>query len=252
MSGQPVPGTAHCPNCGANVSLDSVKCSYCQAVLARSACPSCFGAIFQGMKFCPNCGSHVNRANADAVRNLDCPRCGKALSPSRIGGTRIDECTNCGGIWLDQETFDQICRDAERQEIIPINPNQIEKRELEPVSQSARMYMPCPVCGNLMLRKNYAGCSGVIVDWCRPHGTWFDHQELQQIINFIKSGGLQDARKKETDKLHEEQERLRALQYGESLEQGADQDRSLFRGSVPANSLLSVIIIILRRIFGSG
>jgi Zn-finger nucleic acid-binding protein len=43
--------------------------------------------------------------------------------------------------------------------------------------------------------------SGVIVDVCRQHGVWFDRDELQRIIEFIRSGGLQRARQMEKEEL---------------------------------------------------
>jgi Zn-finger nucleic acid-binding protein len=246
------PKSLHCPNCGANVSLDRTQCNYCKAALSLTACPFCFGPVFRGMKYCPNCGTAVDRTSMASDKKLNCPRCGHLLAPARISGVRIDECQVCGGIWLDKAVFQTICDHAEKGETIPIHPDQVEKVELKPVSESERLYIPCPVCGDLMLRKNYAGGSGVIVDWCRLHGTWFDRQELQQIINFIKSGGLQATRKREMDKLHEEQERLRDLQYGKDLEQGYALGHEDYREMTEGTSLLSAVVAILRRIFSDG
>ncbi len=44
-----------------------------------------------------------------------------------------------------------------------------------------------------MLPRNYARKSGVVVDVCLPHGVWFDATELEQIIIFVQSGGLDRA-----------------------------------------------------------
>jgi hypothetical protein len=44
-----------------------------------------------------------------------------------------------------------------------------------------------------MHRKNFGKRSGVIVDWCGAHGTWFDKDELAQIAAFIAAGGLREA-----------------------------------------------------------
>ena len=46
-------------------------------------------------------------------------------------------------------------------------------------------------------RINFAKCSGVIVDVCKGHGTWFDRDELTRIVEFIRGGGLDAARAKE-------------------------------------------------------
>jgi hypothetical protein len=42
----------------------------------------------------------------------------------------------------------------------------------------------------MMHRKNFARISGVILDWCRPHGTWLDANELEQISAFVVAGGM--------------------------------------------------------------
>jgi len=59
-----------------------------------------------------------------------------------------------------------------------------------------------------MHRVNFANVSGVIVDSCRRHGTWFDEQELHRIVHFIRSGGVEVARKREMAQLESERRRL--------------------------------------------
>jgi len=41
-----------------------------------------------------------------------------------------------------------------------------------------------------MQRKNFAGHSGVVVDWCGSHGTWLDAHEMEDIAAFVLEGGL--------------------------------------------------------------
>ena len=66
-------------------------------------------------------------------------------------------------------------------------------------------YIPCPECAVLMNRKNFGGTSGVVVDVCKKHGTWFDEGELPRVIAFVAGGGLERARAREAA----EAERLR-------------------------------------------
>src|SRR5262249_51132842 len=73
-------------------------------------------------------------------------------------------------------------------------------------------YIPCPQCGQLMNRMNFARCSGVIVDVCKGHGTWFDHDELREIVEFIRTGGLELSREKEKRELEFERAQLRMEQ----------------------------------------
>ena len=51
-----------------------------------------------------------------------------------------------------------------------------------------------------MNRVNFARCSGVIVDICKQHGTWFDRDELSRIVEFIHGGGLNASRAERKDR----------------------------------------------------
>jgi hypothetical protein len=48
-----------------------------------------------------------------------------------------------------------------------------------------------------MHRRNFGRTSGIIVDVCSKHGTWFDAGELSRILTFVSSGGLAAAREAE-------------------------------------------------------
>jgi hypothetical protein len=50
-------------------------------------------------------------------------------------------------------------------------------------------YLNCPVCGRTMNRQNFLKRSGVIVDQCLHHGTWFDSDEAQRAAEFVAAGG---------------------------------------------------------------
>jgi Zn-finger nucleic acid-binding protein len=63
-----------------------------------------------------------------------------------------------------------------------------------------------------MNRVNFAHCSGVIVDVCKGHGTWFDQDELTEIVAFIRAGGLEASRAREKLQIEEERRRLRQEQ----------------------------------------
>jgi Zn-finger nucleic acid-binding protein len=76
-----------------------------------------------------------------------------------------------------------------------------------------RAYIPCSECGKLMNPKNFSGCSGIVMDWCRNHGCWFDRNELQQIVLFIRNGGLRKAREHEQFQLKEQEDRVRREEF---------------------------------------
>jgi Zn-finger nucleic acid-binding protein len=59
------------------------------------------------------------------------------------------------------------------------------------------MYVQCPLCHVSMNRVNFGKLSGVIVDVCRKHGTWFDAGELTRAVGFAANGGLKKAKARE-------------------------------------------------------
>jgi Zn-finger nucleic acid-binding protein len=44
----------------------------------------------------------------------------------------------------------------------------------------------CPVCKALMYRRTWGGHSGVIVDRCEQHGTWYDTGEVEKVREYIR------------------------------------------------------------------
>jgi len=72
---------------------------------------------------------------------------------------------------------------------------------------SSKMYVKCPSCKTLMNRRQFAAGSGVIVDVCKQHGTFFDVGELPAIIDFVMQGGLEKAERAEIERLRNEARR---------------------------------------------
>ena len=68
-----------------------------------------------------------------------------------------------------------------------------------------------------MNRVNFARCSGVVVDVCKAHGTWFDRDELRRIVEFIRAGGLEQARAFELDQLERERRALTAERQRDAI-----------------------------------
>lgn len=68
-------------------------------------------------------------------------------------------------------------------------------------------YLPCPLCHATMNRANFGKVSGVIVDVCRKHGTWFDAGELTRIVAFVAGGGLEKSRQRESAERRAEERR---------------------------------------------
>jgi Zn-finger nucleic acid-binding protein len=210
----------HCPNCGAQAHPEEASCNYCNSPLATVSCPKCFEKMFVGMSHCPWCGTTPQREIQPDQKQLPCPRCQKPMQNLLIGSSPLRECLNCGGLWVAVEIFEKLRQTQEEQEAVLGFENMGSFIAASNGKKSVRLYIPCPVCGNMMNRTNFAGCSGVIVDWCKTHGTWFDNQELHQIVRFIQGGGLKKSREREKENLRAEQMRLR-LQQQELIRQEA-------------------------------
>jgi Zn-finger nucleic acid-binding protein len=189
------PATLHCPECGAPADASAAECAHCHAHLATVPCPHCFGLVFLGTEDCPHCGRTVAlQAAEDGAAELACPRCAGELRPVRIGASRLLECAECGGLWVDNDTFLAICAERDRQAEVGTSSTLGASRPAASRGGAANVrvkYLRCPVCRAMMDRVNFARVSGVVVDVCADHGTWFDLNELHRIVDFIGAGGLE-------------------------------------------------------------
>ena len=189
--------------CGAAVSTQAVRCDHCGARLATVACPSCFGMMFVGEKFCSHCGARADRVETAAAKPELCPRCRVEMNAVVVGGSNLRECPRCEGIWADADTLHQICEDKEKQSAVLGVAAHVAAADTVELEANIH-YIPCPVCGELMNRVNFAHCSHVIVNVCAKHGTWFDRDELRRMVEFIRAGGLENARAQEIADLDRE------------------------------------------------
>jgi Zn-finger nucleic acid-binding protein len=202
-------GMLACPNCGAAAASDAVSCGYCHAQLATVACAACFGMSFAGASHCAHCGASLSSLAAAPAGERRCPRCSNLLGVMAIGAAILEECGGCGGLWVDVKSFERLIADRSTSSAYVGMGSASIAPSHEAHETTTLRYVPCPDCKKLMQRVNFARCSGVIVDVCKGHGTWFDRDELRQILEFVRAGGLDAARAKEKDQLDHERQRLK-------------------------------------------
>ena len=185
-------------------------------IVACTACKSRFEAAGYRDVLCPSCGSIAQQAS---VR--PCPRCELPLEGRQVSDLVIDECSGCRGLFLDDVAIQRVLEDQgqTRAEALLAALPRVEHHPLP--RAGAKMYIKCPACSTVMNRKLFATGSGVIVDVCRKHGTFFDAGELPAIIEFVQRGGLVEAAKKDAKRKAErderdrlEAERVRAMSGG--------------------------------------
>lgn len=149
-------------------------------------CSHCLRSYNRDLPACPFCGGE-NPRGKPVPEVLHCPRCRKELERREFRQEELDVCPKCAGFWLDTDEFHNLSseRDVYTDDSIP-------RRFRKAPVRAKDAYLPCPVCGDLMTRKNFKTISGVLIDLCRHHGVWLDAGELDQIRCFIANGGLQE------------------------------------------------------------
>ena len=172
--------------------------------------------MFVGSRHCSHCGARVQEAQTREAPSRRCPRCRVEMNAIAVGSENLRECARCNGLWVDVASFEQICNEREQQAAVLGAAALLPKGTISAETNKVR-YVPCPECEQLMNRVNFARCSGVVVDVCKGHGTWFDRDELQRIIDFIRGGGLTLSRSREKRELEEERQRLRQEQLAAAL-----------------------------------
>ncbi len=228
--------TLHCPTCGAAATSDATRCEFCGARLKTVACARCFAMMFVGAKHCSSCGAKAEAAGVGGGANASCPRCRVRLESIAVGSASLRECARCDGLWVDAESFERIVNEREEQSAV-LGAAALLPKQGAGGGPDAVRYVPCPECGELMNRVNFARCSGVVVDVCKGHGTWFDRDELRRIVEFIRGGGLSVSREREKREVEDERRKLRQEQLSAAL-----QDRRLGRGIERGDRHLSVIV----------
>jgi Zn-finger nucleic acid-binding protein len=209
--------TLNCPTCGAAASTDATRCLFCDARLATVACPRCFAMMFVGSKHCSGCGAKAQRAELVEAAKRRCPHCRVEMESVAVGTASLRECPRCEGLWVDVESFEQIIAEREEQSSVLGAAAVLPERTGSSHEPDKVRYVPCPECDQLMNRVNFARCSGVVVDVCKGHGTWFDRDELRRIVEFIRGGGLEASRAREKLELEEDRQRLRQEQFVAAL-----------------------------------
>lgn len=134
------------------------------------------------------------------------------MPPDTTGGPLlIADCAACFGMWLGRETVERlIASHADDAILLALAPGVGARSgaRVKTVGMTEVRYRACPHCATIMNRVNYARISGIVLDVCKQHGTWFDAHELPSLLEFVRRGGLDVARSREATALADERRRL--------------------------------------------
>ena len=207
-----------CGACGALLTEGAQRCEYCRSAVIRASdgpsliCPECYARNLDGCRFCTACGvSFAPSPVPGEALELPCPCCGALMPVREVGRIAVNECLGCHGLWVPDGHFDALVQraiDAQARRTAADPPAQPRVQGANPGATRVT-YRRCPACEVIMNRHNFQRRSGVIIDVCKPHGTWLDADELEQIGGFIRSGGLATAQLRETERAHEEERAAR-------------------------------------------
>lgn len=184
-------GQTICPNCGAPANELARHCEYCRAPIATVRCARCYQMNVPEALHCSGCGWELGLEPLSEPDSLSCPWCRERLQAFSGDGGRLHDCAHCGGQFVEHGLLLWL---LERRAVVGrAVPRRVPQEN--PLLQPVR-YLRCPCCDVLMNRKNFGGSSGIIVDICSQHGSWFDSGELPHVLTFVESGGLDRARAK--------------------------------------------------------
>lgn len=143
-----------------------------------------------------------------------------------------------GGLQLDWRLTEQ--------HSLPPSKPQLNTGMNPPAGLPRVKYLPCPRCRQLMNRKNFALRSGIIVDVCAEHGTWFDANELHHIVQFIRQGGMTTAREFEKQDLERARRMATLRQPTQTVHSGSGPVAPEWGGSLLA-SLLEIAVKVITK-----
>ena len=115
-------------------------------------------------------------------RPARCPACPEAVDLTPWRSERVDAtahyCRECCGVWVAREVV-EVLGARKRADLLPLwigSP-------LYAVGQPGRF---CPACGALMERK---ACGETVLEICCSHGVWFDREELDHFMGWLRDRG---------------------------------------------------------------
>lgn len=191
-----------CSSCGGARANKATECEFCRSSFTmhdydlNTVCHSCFTRVSDKAKYCHSCGTGVGAEdNIGNITDKACPACKSDqflhTRQLRSDHPAVLECDHCVGLWLTNEYFEVIIKDALEAGESAIKPDDVQPHKIETYShQKTVQYRKCPDCNEFMSRQNFSRRSGVVVDFCKQHGRWFDAEELSRILTWVNAGGI--------------------------------------------------------------
>lgn len=176
-----------CPVCGAFAREGERSCRHCSTQLATLRCAACFHLNYPGDLHCRGCGAELGLLPQDDESDAQCPDCKPRMRSFASSVGLLQACERCGGQMVSHDLLRALIE--EREALGRAAATLGAAPRANPLEHAVR-YRGCAVCGEMMNRKNFGGTSGIIVDVCAKHGTFFDAGELPRVLAYVRRGGL--------------------------------------------------------------
>lgn len=164
--------------------------------MATVRCSRCFMMNVPEALHCIGCGADLGLMPVlqEEGSTWHCPRCRTSqLDAFSTEDGLLFDCRSCGGQFVSHAVLQSL---VQRHRAASVQP--VRLRPNNPLGERIT-YLACPNCKEFMHRRNFGSISGVIVDVCSLHGTWFDVGELARILAFVGNGGLAQAERIKTE-----------------------------------------------------
>ncbi|MHC4410409.1 MAG: hypothetical protein ACYS0F_15575 [Planctomycetota bacterium] len=199
--------TSLCPSCG-NTIYGIAPCAVCNADRAprrrgeqrRTLCGGCGNEIDAGEE-CTICssgrGGKRRRKGPEGV--VACIGCELPMEEQDWDGVAVRMCPSCQAMLFPPSALERVLnklRDsAEHIDYAEVVREFRDRHKTQRVAKSIR-YKHCPVCDEMMVRRNYANASGIILDVCGDHGHWVDQNAFAELSDWVTRGGDQLANRR--------------------------------------------------------
>ena len=170
-------GRYRCGSCEAVVSPGSAHCLICHADLE-------WPGAAKGIA--PARGPVVARE----VQEATCPRGHGSLVYAEVCGGHVHACRPCGGVFVENGSAPELLEGGPFAVAIAEFAAELDAQRVELVDGTKVGYPPCPACSAGTARRNFERVSGIMVDVCPSHGTWFDGGEIVRVMAFLAGDGL--------------------------------------------------------------